>query len=381
MAFLDFSEARAAARQRLPRGIFEYIDRGTEAETALARNRAALDDIRLVPRVLTGPAPDPAVTIFGQQLPVPLIMAPTAFAGLVRYRGDVLLAQAARAVGIPFSIATESVVSVEEVANEAGGCLWFQLYMWEGRENWQRLLDRALACGIDTLFFTVDTPVFPKKVFNTRNGFGLPMKFGLRNVWDVATHPRWACDVMGRSLLAGGLPRFAHYPAAAQASILGRKGATMRHQPGLSWDHARAVRDYWPGQMLLKGILSPQDAVIARDMGVDGVVVSSHGMRNFDSTISPVEILPLIRAAVGPDYTLLADSGVQRGSDILKMLLAGADAVMLGRAMLYALAAGGTEGAVRMVELLSAELSAAMNFAPLLARQDCAGPNRQHGQI
>lgn len=162
---------------------------------------------------------------------------------------------------------------------------------------------------------------------------------------------------MGRSLLAGGLPRFAHYPLAARASILGRKGATMRHQPGLFWDHTRAVRDYWPGRMLLKGILSPQDAVIARDMGMDGVVVSSHGMRNFDSTISPVEILPLIRAAVGPDYTLLADSGVQRGSDILKLLLAGADAVMLGRAMLYALAAAGTEGAVRMVELLSVELS------------------------
>ncbi len=364
MEFLDFAEARAMARRRLPRGIFEYIDRGTEAETALSRNRAALDAFTLVPRVLTGSPPDPAVVLFGRRLPLPLIIAPTAFAGLVRHRGDILLARAARSAGVPFSVATESVVSVEDVAHEAGGALWFQLYMWQGQENWQRLLDRVLACGIDTLLFTVDTPVYAKKVFNIRNGFGLPMKFGLRNVMDVARHPRWAADVMGRSLLAGGLPRFAHYPPAARRSILGRGGPSLRHQPGLNWDHARTLRDRWPGTLILKGLLHPEDAVMAREIGADGVVVSSHGMRNFDSTIAPIDVLPAIRAAVGSEFPLLADSGVQSGSDVLKLLIAGADAVLLGRAMLYALAADGQAGAARMIALIASELSAAQSFSP-----------------
>lgn len=364
MDFLDFAEARAMARQRLPRGIFEYIDRGTEAETALSHNRAALDAYRLVPRMLTGAPPDPAVTLFGRRLPLPLIMAPTAFAGLVRHRGDIQLARAARATGIPFSIATESVVSLEDIARDAGGTLWFQLYMWEGRENWQRLLDRALASGIDTLFFTVDTPVFPKKVFNIRNGFGLPMKFGLRNVLDVGAHPRWAADVLGRAILSGGLPRFANHPPAARPSILGRGGSSMPHQPGLSWDHARAIRDHWPGTLILKGLLHPEDAVMARDLGADGIVVSSHGMRNLDSSVAPIEMLPAIRRAVGPGFPLLADSGVQSGSDVVKLLLAGADAVLLGRAMLYALAAGGQAAAERMIVLLASEISDTRSFAP-----------------
>ncbi|SED74086.1 alpha-hydroxy acid oxidase [Rhodobacter sp. 24-YEA-8] len=365
MTFLDFEEARAMARRRLPRGIFEYIDRGTEAETALARGRAALDDVTLVQRVLTGTPPDPTVSLFGRQLPLPLIMAPTAFAGLVRHRGDIGLAKAARAAGIPFSVATEAVVAVEDVAREAGGDLWFQLYMWEGRENWQRLLDRARDCGIDTLFFTVDTPVFPKKVFNIRNGFGLPMKFGWRNMADVATHPRWTADVLGRSLLQGGLPRFAHYPPAARRSVLGRGGVSLSHKPGLSWDDAKAVRDYWPGKLVLKGIMHPDDALCAQKTGADGIVVSSHGARNFDSTVAPITMLPAIRKAVGPDFPLLADSGVRTGADVLKLMLAGADVVLLGRAMLYALAADGERGAANMIAIIAEELAQAKAFSPV----------------
>lgn len=363
MSFLDFHEARLQARQRLPRGIFEYIDRGTERETALSHNRAALDRVRIVPRVLQGAAVrELGVEIFGRRLPFPFLAAPTAFAGLVRHRGDVLLAAAARDAGIPFCVATESVVSVEEVAAGAGGDLWFQLYMWEGQEDWRRLLDRAAACGVDTLFFTVDTPVFPKKVFNVRNGFGLPVRFGVTNVLDVAAHPRWAADVLGRSLLRGSLPRFAHHPRAAETSILGRGVPPMRHQQGLSWDHVRQVRDRWKGNLVLKGILAPEDARLALEHGADGIVVSSHGGRNFDSTAAPIDCLPAIREAVGPDTVLFADSGVQNGSDILKLLRAGADAVLLGRAMLYALGAGGREGVASMLGIIKAELDMAMAF-------------------
>lgn len=364
MSFLDFQEARLAARRRLPRGIFEYIDRGTERETALAHIRASLDRARIVPRVLQGAATrDLGVDIFGRRLPFPFMGAPTAFAGLVRHRGDVLLAAAAREAGIPFCVATESVVSVEEVSEAAGGDLWFQLYMWEGDRDWRRLLDRASACGVDTLFFTVDTAVFPKKVFNVRNGFGLPMRFGVRNVVDVMTHPAWAADVLGRSLLAGALPRFAHHPRAAETSILGRGVPPMRHRQGLSWEHVRQVRDCWKGNLVLKGILAVEDARMAVGHGVDGIVVSAHGGRNFDSAVAPIDCLPAIRDAVGAKLTIFADSGVETGADVLKLVNAGADAVLLGRAMLYSLAAAGQAGAASMLEIIRSELDMALAFS------------------
>ncbi|MCO6050500.1 alpha-hydroxy-acid oxidizing protein [Mesorhizobium sp. RP14(2022)] len=364
MDFLDFEEARQRARRRLPRGVFEYIDRGTEAETAIAENRRALDSARVVPRVLQGECKrDFSVRLFGREVHTPILVAPTAFAGLVRYRGDVALAKAAAAAGSIFCAATESVVSLEDIVREASGNTWFQLYLWERREDWEDLLDRAEALGIDVLVLTVDTPVFPKKVFNVRNGFGLPMRFGPRNVMDVMSRPVWAADVLGRSLRTGELPQFANYPASGRSSILGRHQQTVRHQPGLSWEHVRQVRSRWKGKLLLKGILSPEDARMAKDHGAEGIVVSSHGMRNFDATVAPIDQLPLVRDAVGDGLTILADSGVQRGSDVMKLLRAGADAVMLGRAMLYALAAGGQAGAERMFSILDQEMRAAAMFA------------------
>lgn len=364
MPFLDFQEARLAAKRRLPRGIFEYIDRGTERETALSHIRRSLDRTRIVPRVLQGAATrDLGVEIFGRKLPFPFMSAPTAFAGLVRHRGDVLLAAAAREAGIPFCVATESVMSVEDVRRDAGGDLWFQLYMWEGDHDWRRLLDRASACGVDVLIFTIDTAVFPKKVFNTRNGFGLPMRFGVRNVLDVATHSAWAADVLGRSLLSGALPRFAHHPRAAETSVLGRGIPPMRHQQGLSWEHVRQVRDHWKGKLVLKGILAPEDALMAVEHGVDGIVVSSHGGRNLDSIAAPIECLPAIRDAVGRDLTIFADSCVQTGGDVLKLLRAGADAIFLGRALLYALGAEGQAGVSSMLEIIRHELDISMAFS------------------
>lgn len=364
MPFLDFREARLAARRRMPRGIFEYIDRGTEQETALSHIRASLDRTKIVPRVLSGGAQrDLRVEIFGRTMPYPFMIAPTAFAGLVRYRGDVLLAAAARDAGIPFCAATASVVSIEDIHQGAGGDLWFQLYMWDQEKEWKRLVDRAAACGVDTLFFTVDTALFPKKVFNTRNGFAVPFEFGIRNTLDVLMHPRWAADVLGRSLRAGSLPRQAHHPRVAETSILGRGVEALKHQPGLSWEHVRQVRDYWKGNLVLKGILATEDARMAADHGADGIVVSGHGGRNFDSTVAPIECLPAIRDAVGKEMIVFADSCVQSGVDVLKLLSAGADAVLLGRAMLYALGAEGQAGVSSMLEIIRSELDMAMAFA------------------
>ncbi len=364
MTFLDYQEARAAARRHLPRGIFEYIERGTERETALQHNRLALDSVRIVPRVLRDMTQqDVSLSLFGRQHAAPFVIAPTAFAGLVRHRGDIALARAAQHAGIPFTVATEGVVTVEDVVAEAGGDVWFQLYMWEGKDNWKPLVGRAAMAGVDVLIMTVDTPIFPKRVFNVRNGFGLPMRFGPTNIADVLAHPRWALDVLVRSLMAGGLPRFAHHPLAAKASVTGRGVGLMPHQPGLSWQHVAELRDCWKGKLVLKGVLAPEDAVLAKQHGADGIVVSSHGMRNFDSWVAPIDQLPAIRSAVGKEFTVLADSGIQTGSDILKLLRAGADAVMLGRSMLYALASGAQPGVEHMLDILAEEFRAACAFS------------------
>ena len=359
--FLDYREARAQARRRLPRGVFEYIDRGTEAETAMSHNRARFDALRVVPRVLAGGAArDLSADYLGTHRELPFIMAPTAFSGMVRHRGDIALSRAARSLGLPFCVATEGLLSIDEIAAASPAEHWFQIYLWTGEENWRPLLARARDAGVEILVMTIDTPVYPKRTFNQHNGFGLPLRYGPRNIADVLSRPLWAADVLGRALVSGGLPRFAHHPRAAEAPITGRGVPPMTHQAGLNWDHVAKVRASWKGKLLLKGILHPDDARRAVSEGADGVIVSSHGMRNLDISVAPLDMLPALRKALGDKTTILADSGVQRGSDVFKLLHAGADAVLLGRAMLYGLASGGQAGVQAMVDILADELDCTM---------------------
>lgn len=359
---LNFAELRQRARARLPRGIFEYIDRGAEDEVAHRRNRRVFEETRILPRALTGGSPRSlAVELFGRSYPSPVIVAPTAFAGLVWHRGEIALARAAAEAGIVFCAATEAITAVEEIAAASPGELWFQLYLWEQEELWRALLEKAWAGGVRTLMVTVDTQVYPKREFNTRNGFGVPFRFGLRNTLDVALHPRWALGVLGRYLAGGGLPNFANYPPAYRQALLNsRQVPKMRHEPDLSWEHIRKVRDAWRGTLILKGILRPEDALRAAELGAEGIVVSNHGGRILDSAPAPLEVLPAIAAAVGGRLTLLADSGVQRGSDVFKLLAAGAKGVLVGRAFLYGTALGGTAGALKALEILDSELERVM---------------------
>lgn len=359
---LNFAELRRRARARLPRGIFEYIDRGAEDEVAHRRNRQVFEETRILPRALTGGSPRSlAVELFGRSYPSPVIVAPTAFAGLVWHRGEIALARAAAKAGIVFCAATEAITAVEEIAAASPGELWFQLYLWEREELWRALLEKAWAGGVRTLMVTVDTQVYPKREFNTRNGFGVPFRFGLRNTLDVALHPRWALGVLGRYLAGGGLPNFANYPPAYRQTLLNsRKVPKMRHEPDLGWEHIRKVRDAWRGTLILKGILRPEDALRAAELGAEGIVVSNHGGRILDSAPAPLEVLPAIAAAVGGRLTLLADSGVQRGSDVFKLLAAGAKGVLVGRTFLYGTALGGTAGALKALEILDSELDRVM---------------------
>lgn len=361
---LDIEDARRAARRRLPRGLFEYIDRGTEDEVSIAGNRAKLDAVKLAPSVLIDVTQrSAAAEIFGMTQPSPLIIAPTAVAGLVWHDGEIALAQAAAKAAIPFCVSTQSITPIERIAQESGARLWFQLYVWKNRARTLALIDRAAKAGAEALVLTVDTAVGPVREYNVRNGFGIPLKPSLRAGIDVALHPRWTFDVMLRALLTSGVPTYAHYPDEFRTP-LGRAALSSEVDlaPDVTWEDVRLLRQRWKGKFILKGILTVADARTALEHGVDGVVVSNHGARNLDAAPGPTDVLPAIVAAVGDKMEVLADSGVRRGADIARFIALGAKGVMIGRATLYGVAIGGADGAGRVLDLLHQQLSATMGM-------------------
>lgn len=362
---LNADDYRGRARKILPRGLFEYIDRGTEDETALRRLRASLDGITLMPSVLTGhDKRSLETTLLGQRLGAPLVVAPTALAGLVAHDGETKLARAASCVGIPVCISTQSVTTVDAIRRGApDAMLWFQLYVWRDRVLTARLLERARASGCETLIVTVDTPVAPNREYNSRNGFGIPFVPTLRSLMDVALHPRWLAGVLMRYLASVGMPTYGHYPDEFRTTIARTSIAdAVRLEHRLNWDDMRWLRDIWAGKLIIKGILAPMDAEIATEIGADAIVVSAHGGRNLDCLPAPAECVPMIVDAVKGRLTILADSGVRRGTDALKYLALGADAVLLGRLPLWGLAAGGEVGAEAVLRMILREMDTAMAF-------------------
>lgn len=360
---LNYDEFRLAARKRLPRGLFEYIDRGAEDEIGLRANRAAWERRKLVPSVLVDVSERSlTVDLFGGRIASPIIIAPTALAGLVWHDGELALARAAAAAGIPFCVATQSVTPIEHIA-QSGARLWLQLYVWRDRDLTYRFLDRARAAGAEALVLTVDTAVGPKREYNIRNGFGMPLKPSLAAARDVLLRPRWLVTVLLRQLLRDGIPTYPHYPHEFRTAV-GRKAIAdaVRLDDRVDWDGVRELRRRWPGPFILKGILSLPDARRAVDHGCDGIVVSTHGARNLDCGIAAADALGPIADAVGGRLTVLTDSGIRRGSDILKAIALGARAVLVGRAALYGTAVGGERGASGVIDMLADELSRTMAF-------------------
>lgn len=353
----NIADLRAKARRRLPLGIWEYLERGVEDETGMARNRAAFDSVTFRPRVLRGVDKiDTATELFGRHAPFPLAVAPTGAAGMMWHRGDLALARAAARAGVPFTISSASTMDLEEIA-VAGGRLWFQLYLWENRELSFAVVDRAADLGCDALFVTLDLPVPPNREYIHRNGFGTPFRLNSRNLADILTNPRWLAGVMGRYALSGGIPTQANLPDRLRVKVTrGAMPGALFKQDDLDWDGIKALRDRWPGKLVLKGVLHPQDAELAVAAGADGVVVSNHGARSLDSSIASLEALPAIVAAIGGKISVLLDSGVRRGSDIAKAVALGADGAMAGRAPLYGLSSFGEDGAFRALEILRSEL-------------------------
>jgi isopentenyl diphosphate isomerase/L-lactate dehydrogenase-like FMN-dependent dehydrogenase len=347
----NIADLRLAARKRLPRGLFDYVDRGAEDERALDNNRAALERLKLSPRVLEDVSTrNIGATLFGQPLSAPLVVAPTAVAGLLWHDGDVLLARAAKRAGIPFSLSTASVTSLEDVAARAGGRLWFQLYVFRDRQHVRTLIDRAAAANYEALVLTVDTALVGKREYNHRNGFSVPLKYSRKTIQDVALHPRWLLGVLGRYVASTGKPAMVHYPSRSAVSAT-KSAAGDRLDPSLSWQDVADIRAAWKNKLVVKGVLRAEDAKRALDH-----VVSNHGGRGLDSAPAPIEVLPAILDAIGGRIPVLVDGAFNRGSDVVKALALGAAAVMTGRAALWGVGSGGERGAATAFAIFADEI-------------------------
>jgi L-lactate dehydrogenase (cytochrome) len=361
---LNVADVRRLAKRRLPRGIFEYIDRGAEDESALRRLRRDFDSVSFNPRILVDVSSrDQSVEVLGRKQPLPLVIAPTAAAGLVWHEGEIALARAASSHGIPFCVATGSITAMERIAALSAGTLWFQLYMWQDRTLSYQLIDRAREAGIDTLILTVDTVVSPNREYNRRNGFEVPIRGSLRGGIDMMLHPAWVWNVLLRYVRGEGIPTYRHYPPGFRAKITRQAtSGAAKLADTLTWEDFAELRRYWQGKLVLKGVLRADDAVRAAEHGADAIVVSSHGGRNLDSAVSPIQALPRIVDAVGHRLEVFADSGVRRGSDVLKLLALGAKAVLMGRAPLFGTAWAGEAGARHVIDLLRNEMDTGLAF-------------------
>ena len=337
------------------------------------------DRIKFKPRTLVDVSKrTQEISLFGHTQKMPICVAPTGTAGLMWHEGEIALARAAKAAGIPFCLATGSMTAMERVAAEAGGRLWFQLYMWPDKSMSHKLVERARAAGFEALVVTVDGAVSPNREYNLRSGFTIPFTFTRKNITDVLMHPRWLFSVLARYIMTTGMPRYENYPSEIRYKVTAAPmGRSQMKNDSLNWEDLKVLREIWPGTLIVKGIAHPQDAILAADCGADGVVVSNHGGRNLDGSMAPLEALPDVVDAVGKRITVMVDSGFRRGSDVVKGLALGAHAVLVGRAPLYGVAAGGEAGAARALELLREEISRVM---ALVGARDVAelGPEFLH---
>jgi len=353
---LNIEELRAFAHRRVPAFAMEYIEGGAEDEVTMRWNRDIFESIRLLPSTLVDTrGRQQKTTLFGVEMASPLIVAPTGLNGMLSHRGDVALAKAATACGIPFSQSTVSNVRLEDVASEAGGRLWMQLYVVEDRNIALDVVNRAERAGFEALVFTTDANVFGHREWDKRN-YRAPGKLKLKNVLEVLAHPRWLADVV----VPHGIPRFEniveYLPPEAQSAKGGVSIIPRMFTPAISWHDVAWLRKLWPRKLLVKGILNAADAKHAADAGCDGIVISNHGGRQLETCVSPLEVLPEIGEAVGDRLALIVDSGFRRGTDVVKAIALGADAVMIGRAALYGLAAGGEAGARHALGILTGEI-------------------------
>lgn len=355
MIFASVADFRARAQRRMPKFAFDYMDGGAGAEAGLRRNVAAFERIELKPRMLVNvETRDLSTTLFGRKWGAPFGTAPIGLGNLIWPRAEESIARACVAANLPYSLSTPACTTLEDIAAIAPGNAWFQLYVGRAEEMVNDLVARAEQAGYDVMLVTVDVPIAPLRHRDIKNRFGVPFRVTPRLAWELATHPAWSL-----ATLAAGAPRFANMERYATVTRYQTVTRYMSSQitGRFNWDDLKRLRDRWPRKLVVKGLLAAEDATRAKEIGCDGVVVSNHGGRQLESLPASIDALPEIRAAVGVKFPLVLDSGVRSGEHIVKALAAGADFVLIGRAMMYAVAALGAAGPKAVIDLLSDEAS------------------------
>ena len=352
---------RAAAQRRLPRFLFDYIDGGANAEETLRRNISDMKAIELRQRVLKGTAEiDLSTSLFGERLALPLALAPVGLTGMYARRGEVQAAKAAESAGIAYSLSTVSVCPIEEVVPASDRPIWFQLYVLKDRAFMKSALERALAAGVKTLVFTVDMPVPGSRYRDAHSGMS-GSNANIRRMLQAITHPHWAISVGlgGRPHDLGNISAYRRQ----RTKLVDYMGWLAENfDPDISWKDLEWIRDFWPGNLIIKGILDPDDVEDAIRLGADGLVVSNHGGRQLDGVSSSIRVLSDIVGAADKRTKVLVDSGFRSGLDVVRALCLGADAVMLGRSYIYALAAGGQTAVENLLDLYAKEMRVAMTL-------------------
>lgn len=367
---------RASARRKLPRFLFDYIDGGANSELTLERNSSDLREIALRQRVLKGSLDlDLTCRLWQQTHALPVFLAPVGLTGMYAQRGEVQAAQAAGIAGIPYTLSTVSVCSIEEVSKAVSEPIWFQLYVLRDRAFMKDALERALAVGIDTLVFTVDMPVPGSRYRDAHSGMSGPNS-GLRRIIQAIKHPEWALRVglFGQPHDLGNISVYRGQQTNL-ADYIGWLGANF--DPEISWSDLQWIRDFWPGKLIIKGILDAEDVEDSIALGADGLIVSNHGGRQLDGVPSSIEVLPSIVRTANGRVKVIMDSGIRNGLDVVRALCLGADATMIGRSYIYALATSGQNGVKNLLELYEKEMRVAMTLIGANSLSDLT-PDKLH---
>ena len=353
MVITSVEDFRTLAKRRIPRFAFDYLDGGAGEEIGLRRNIEAFDALKLMPRMLVNVEKiDLSTTFFGRTWKMPFATAPIGAGGIMWPGGEEAIARAAVDAGIPYTNATPACISLERVREIAGDNAWFQLYVGRAEPMVEDLVNRAAAAGYDLMFVTVDVPVPPRRLRDLKNHFTMPFAWSPSVIWQLVQRPRWSIGT-----LLNGIPRFANMERYAPIKGVQPMARYMSSQVTgkFDWESLKRLRDRWKGRIVPKGLMSVEDCLKAKEIGCDGVVVSNHGGRQLGSLPSSIEVLPAIRAAVGKDFPLIIDSGIRSGEHIVKALASGADFCLLGRAVVYSVAAMGKPGPKMALDLLRAE--------------------------
>ncbi|MFJ2618482.1 alpha-hydroxy acid oxidase [Glutamicibacter sp. NPDC087344] len=366
-AAADLWDLRKIAKRRTPTAAFDYVDGAAGREITADRSRRVFDSVELLPRILHGTAQsDLSTTIAGGHSALPFGIAPTGFTRFMHSEGEIGGSRAAMKAGIPFSLSTMGTRSIEEVAQAAPeGRKWFQLYLWKDREKSKALVERAAAAGFDNLLVTVDTPVAGQRLRDTRNGMKIPPELSLKTVLDASYRPEWWFNFLTTDSL-----KFASLSdtSADLPTII-----NSMFDSSLDFDDLKWIRELWKGKLFVKGVLTADDAAKAKAAGADGLVVSNHGGRQLDRAPIAFEALGEVRAEVGNEMEIILDSGIMSGADIVASLCAGADFVLIGRAYLYGLMAGGEQGVSRAIDLLAKEIEVNMQLMGAATIKDLTG--------